>query len=235
MRLLMAVVVATSLAGVTAAAGLSPDTTSANPTATSFAAAASTIRTFADATSLDATVLRLALNAATCAREAGSVVNERLLTVIDYSRPSTQPRLWVLDLVRERVLFEERVAHGQGSGDNLATRFSNLNGSHATSLGLFRTADTYVGTNGYSLRLDGLEPGVNDRARERAIVVHGAPYVSDANIRALGRLGRSHGCPALRPAVARRLIDTIKDGSLVFAYYPDRQWLNGSRFLSGCS
>jgi hypothetical protein len=234
MRLLLAVVVATSLAGVTAAAGTSPTSTSAVP-ASAFAVAASTIRTFTDATSLDATVLRLALNAASCARGAGSVVNERLLTVIDYSRPSTQPRLWVLDLVRERVLFEERVAHGQGSGDDLATRFSNVNGSHQTSLGLFRTADTYVGTNGYSLRLDGLEPGVNDRARERAIVVHGAPYVSDANIRALGRLGRSHGCPALRPAVARRLIDTIKDGSLIFAYYPDQQWLNGSRFLNGCS
>ena len=235
MRLLLAVVVATSLTGVTAAAGSSPKTTSAIPSASSFAVAASTIRTFTEATSLDATVLRLALNAAACAREAGSVMNERLLTVIDYSRPSTQPRLWVLDLARERVLFEERVAHGQGSGDNLATQFSNLNGSHQTSLGLFRTADTYVGTNGYSLRLDGLEPGVNDRARERAIVVHGAPYVSDANIRALGRLGRSHGCPALRPAVARRLIDTIKDGSLIFAYYPDQQWLNGSRFLNGCS
>ena len=129
--------------------------------------------------------------------------------------------------------FRDRIP-GAG-GDNFATRFSNLEGSHQTSLGLFRTADTYVGSNGYSLRLDGLEAGVNDRARERAIVMHGAPYVSDANIRALGRLGRSHGCPALRPAVARRLIDTIKDGSLVFAYYPDQQWLNGSRFLNGCS
>ena len=235
MRLLAAVVVATSLAGVTAAAGSSPTSTSTTPAPSTLAAAASTIRTFADATSLDATVIRLALNAATCAREAGTVVNDRLLTVIDYSRPSTETRLWVLDLVRERVLFQERVAHGQGSGENFATRFSNLNGSHQTSLGLFRTADTYVGSNGYSLRLDGLEPGVNDRARERAIVMHGAPYVSDSNVRALGRLGRSHGCPALRPAVARKLIDTIKDGSLVFAYYPDRQWLNGSRFLNGCS
>ena len=193
------------------------------------------MRAFSDATTLDARVIRLALGAAACAREAGRINNEQLLTVIDYSKPSTEPRLWVLDLARERVLFEERVAHGQGSGDNYATRFSNLDGSHQTSLGLFRTADTYVGTNGYSLRLDGLEPGVNDRARERAIVVHGAPYVSEGNIRALGRLGRSHGCPALRPAVARKLIDTIKDGSLVFAYYPDREWLNASRFLNGCS
>ena len=133
------------------------------------------------------------------------------------------------------MLFEELVAHGRGSGENFATRFSNDDGSHQTSLGLFRTADTYVGTNGYSLRLDGLEAGVNDRARDRAIVMHGAPYVSEAQLRAVGRLGRSHGCPALRPAIARTVIDTIKQGSLVFAYYPDTSWLHGSRFLNGCS
>jgi hypothetical protein len=190
---------------------------------------------FDGARSLSTSVLKLALNAASCARSVGEVGNERLLTVIDYSRASTEPRLWVLDLVREKVLFEELVAHGRGSGENYATRFSNAEGSHQTSLGLFRTADTYVGSNGYSLRLDGLEPGVNDRARERAIVMHGAPYVSDAQLRMVGRLGRSHGCPALRPAIARSLIDTIKQGSLVFAYYPDKRWLRGSRFLNGCS
>jgi L,D-transpeptidase catalytic domain len=190
---------------------------------------------FASVQSLNSHVLQLALNAATCARDGGVVNNDRLLTVIDYSKASTQPRLWVLDLDTQRVLFEELVAHGQGSGDNYATRFSNDDGSHQTSLGLFRTADTYVGTNGYSLRLDGLEPGVNDRARERAIVIHGAPYVNAAASRTLGRLGRSWGCPALRPAIARTLIDTIKEGSLVFAYYPDQQWLQGSRFLKGCS
>jgi len=230
MRFLAAVAAAMTLAGVTAAAS----STSA-ATSTAGSATEATVRAFSDGTTLDARVIRLALGAAACARQAGAVINDRLLTVIDYSRPSTDPRLWVLDLARERVLFEERVAHGQGSGDNYATRFSNLDGSHQTSLGLFRTADTYVGTNGYSLRLDGLEPGVNDRARDRAIVMHGAPYVSEGNIRALGRLGRSHGCPALRQAIARKVIDTIKDGSLVFAYYPDRQWLNGSRFLNGCS
>ena len=230
MRFLAAVAAAMTLAGVTAAASSTSAATSTAGSATD-----ATIRAFSDGTTLDARVIRLALGAAACARQAGAVINDRLLTVIDYSRPSTDPRLWVLDLARERVLFEERVAHGQGSGDNYATRFSNLDGSHQTSLGLFRTADTYVGTNGYSLRLDGLEPGVNDRARDRAIVMHGAPYVSDGNIRALGRLGRSHGCPALRQAIARKVIDTIKDGSLVFAYYPDRQWLNGSRFLNGCS
>ena len=190
---------------------------------------------FAGARSLNETVLRLALNAAACARNVGAVANERLLTVIDYSKASTEPRLWVLDLEREQVLFEELVAHGRGSGENFATRFSNADGSHQTSLGLFRTANTYVGTNGYSLRLDGLEAGVNDRARERAIVMHGAPYVSEFNLRTVGRLGRSHGCPALRPAIARTVIDTIKDGSLLFAYYPDKRWLRGSRFLNGCS
>ena len=190
---------------------------------------------FAGARSLDNTVLRLALNAAACARNIGAVANDRLLTVIDYSKASTEPRLWVLDLAREEVLFEELVAHGRGSGENFATRFSNAEGSHQTSLGLFRTADTYVGSNGYSLRLDGLEAGVNDRARDRAIVMHGAPYVSEFNLRTVGRLGRSHGCPALRPAIARTVIDTIKQGSLVFAYYPDKQWLRGSRFLNGCS
>jgi len=189
---------------------------------------------FAGADTLDSSVLRLALNAATCARAATGVTKE-LLTVIDYSKASTEPRLWVLDLVHERVLFEERVAHGRGSGDNYATRFSNDDGSHQTSLGLFKTADTYVGNNGYSLRLDGLESGVNDRARERALVFHAAAYVSDASVQALGRLGRSWGCPALRPAIARTLIDTIKNGSLVFAYYPDQSWLKSSRFLKGCS
>jgi hypothetical protein len=190
---------------------------------------------FGGVQSLDNKVLRLALGAVACARSTGQVQNDRLLTVIDYSRASTQPRLWVLDLEREQLLFEELVAHGQGSGENFATRFSNADGSHQTSLGLFRTADTYVGGNGYSLRLDGLEAGFNDRARERAIVMHGAPYVSDVNVRAVGRLGRSHGCPALRPSIARSVIDTIKQGSLVFAYYPDKNWLQGSRFLNGCS
>jgi L,D-transpeptidase catalytic domain len=232
MRVLSTAAAAIALAGMTAAAKSAPAATSAAGTT---AAIDASVRAFASSTSLDARVIHLALGAVTCAREAGAVLNDQLLTVIDYSKPSTEPRLWVLDLARERVLFEERVAHGQGSGDNYATRFSNLDGSHQTSLGLFRTADTYVGTNGYSLRLDGLEPGVNDRARERAIVMHGAPYVSEGNIRTLGRLGRSHGCPALRPGIARQVIDTIKDGSLVFAYYPARQWLNGSRFLNGCS
>jgi hypothetical protein len=163
----------------------------------------------------------------------GTVKAPATLTVIDYSRPSTEPRLWVLDFATRHVLFEELVAHGAGSGDNLATRFSNDPESHQSSLGLFVTEDTYSGKHGYSLRLKGLEPS-NDRALERAIVVHGADYVSDASSRSLGRLGRSWGCPALRPEITKDVIDRIKRGGLVFAYYPDRGWLQSSPFLGDC-
>ncbi len=132
------------------------------------------------------------------------------------------------------MLFQELVAHGKNSGDNLTTRFSNMADSLQTSLGLFSTDDTYLGANGYSLRLEGLEPDVNDRARARAIVMHGAPYVNAETARKLGRLGRSWGCPAVSLESARRLIDTVKGGTPVFAYYPDKAWLAGSRFLNGC-
>ena len=182
----------------------------------------------------DPAVLRLAFAAAQCAEQRVAVPNPRLLTVIDYSRPSTRARLWVLDRDTRQVLFEELVAHGRGSGENLPVRFSNEPGSLASSLGLFLTEAAYVGTNGYSLRLVGLEAGVNDRALERAIVMHGAPYVR-AGMESLGRLGRSWGCPAVRLAVARPLIDTIKGGTLLFAYYPDAQWLQASRFLGDCA
>jgi len=180
-------------------------------------------------------VFGLALSATRCATNAGDVGRPATLTVIDYSKPSTEPRLWVVDLAARRLLFEELVAHGQGSGGNLATRFSNLDDSHQSSLGLFVTEDAYVGKNGYSLRLSGLEPGINDRAHERAIVIHGAPYVNDQISRSLGRLGRSHGCPAVREFVARPLIDRVKGGGVVFAYYPDRDWLTTSKYLDRCA
>ncbi len=186
------------------------------------------------APTLDRNVLALALDARACALRSGAVAQTARLAVIDYSKPSTEPRMWVFDLERERLLYTEHVAHGRGSGENFAHAFSNRDGSHQSSLGLFATAGTYIGGNGYSLRMDGLEPGFNDRARDRAIVIHGAPYVDPTQALRQGRLGRSFGCPALRPAIARELIDTIKDGQLLFAYYPDPAWLAGSRFL-GCS
>lgn len=175
----------------------------------------------------DPTVLRLAANALSCAAPDAS-----RLAVIDYSLPSTEPRLWVFDLVRKRLLFKELVSHGRGSGDALAHAFSNEPESHQSSLGLFRTLGSYYGRNGYSLRLQGLEPGINDLAYERAIVIHGADYVSASFIEQTGRLGRSHGCPAVRPEVTHRLIDVLKDDQYLFAYYPDRKWLERSAFLS---
>lgn len=180
-------------------------------------------------------VLKLALGASRCAISLGAVQSPSTLTIIDYSRASLEPRLWVLDFATREVVYEELVSHGQGSGGNFATRFSNTPDSHQTSIGLFVTADTYVGRNGYSLRLDGLDRGFNDRARERAIVMHGAPYVDETVGKSLGRLGRSHGCPAVRDAVARELIDRVKGGNLVFSYYPDAEWLKGSRYLGTCA
>jgi hypothetical protein len=179
-------------------------------------------------------VLVMALDARECALASGVASRSARLAVIDFSLPSTEPRLWVFDFApAPRLLYAEHVAHGRGSGEAMAERFSNIEGSHQSSLGLFRTAETYHGGNGYSLRLDGLEPGINDRARERLIVMHGAPYVDPDLARAQGRLGRSFGCPAVRPAVARSLIDTLSDGHLLFAYYPDPDWLAASPFV-GC-
>ncbi len=179
----------------------------------------------------DPTVLALALQARTCAIHRGVATSTSRLAVFDYSRPSTEPRLWVFDLGQPRLLFDEYVAHGRGSGDNYARHFSNDDGSLQSSLGLFATAETYIGDNGYSLRMDGLEPGVNDHARSRLLVMHGAWYVDPLLALKQGRLGRSYGCPALRPQVAHEVIDSLKQGQLLFAYYPDRQWLAHSNFL----
>ena len=181
----------------------------------------------------DRRVLQLAATAMRCAlkRPGGAVARGRL-GVIDYSRPSTEPRMWVFDLQRQRLLFEEWVAHGRNSGADRTERFSNREGSYMSSLGGFTAAETYMGGNGYSLRLDGLEPGFNDQARDRAIVIHGAPYVDPATAHLQGRLGRSLGCPAVRLSVARPLIDALSGGTFVFAYFPDEKWLQQSALLS---
>jgi hypothetical protein len=176
-------------------------------------------------------VLELALDAVQCGITSGDFVTPPTLTLIDYSRPSVEPRLWVFDLRSGELLFKEIVAHGRNTGENLAERFSDEMNSHQSSLGLFVTSDTYVGSNGYSLRLDGMEPGFNGHARDRAIVMHGAAYVNAALAKSQGRIGRSWGCPALREAVARDVIDTIRGGGVVFSYYPDQTWLKTSRFL----
>ncbi len=175
-------------------------------------------------------VIGLALAATECASKQGEPLSERL-AVIDYSRPSTEPRLWVFDLAARKLLYHELVAHGRNTGENLATKFSNTPESHQTSLGLFRTLHTYAGRNGYSLRMEGLEPGINDHALARALVIHGAAYVSQVFARQQGRIGRSFGCPAVRTAIARPLIDTLKDGQYVFSYYPDARWLSASPYF----
>ena len=178
-------------------------------------------------------VIGLALAATECATAQGQPPSDRL-AVIDYSKPSSEPRLWIFDLSTRKLLYQELVAHGRNTGENLATKFSNTPESLQSSLGLFRTLGTYAGHNGYSLRMQGLEPGINDHALERALVIHGAAYVNPAIARLQGRIGRSYGCPAVRTAIARPLIDTLKNGQYVFSYFPDAHWLKTSPYLK-CS
>jgi hypothetical protein len=172
-------------------------------------------------------VMRLAARALACAQP-----DAERLAVIDFSLPSTEQRLWVFDLKRQKLLFKELVSHGRGSGNAEAESFSNIPESYQSSIGLFRTLNSYYGRNGYSLRLKGLEAGVNDLAYQRAIVIHGADYVSENFIEQTGRLGRSHGCPAVRQEVAIKLIDSLKENQYLFTYYPDPEWLATSEFLS---
>jgi len=173
--------------------------------------------------------LEAALTALKRLQATGTKVRADVLTVIDYTKPSTERRLWVFDLVHTRILFEELTAHGKNSGDNQAVRFSNAPNSLMSSLGAFLTGDTYIGKHGLSLRLQGLEKGFNDNSMERAIVIHAAAYISDAIARNKGRIGRSWGCPAVRPEISRRLIEAVRGGTLVLAYYPDRSWLRNSK------
>jgi hypothetical protein len=190
----------------------------AAPSASSETTATAVPAVFSRAQGLSPKILARALDAVSAARAQGVSGASDKLTIIDYSLPSTQPRLWVLDLAKGKVLFHELVAHGAGSGDKFATRFSNVNDSRATSLGLFLTGDTYEGGNGYSLKLKGLDAGVNDLAETRHIVMHGAWYVSEDHARQFGMIGRSWGCPALSQTVAPAVIDAIKGGSFLYAY-----------------
>lgn len=183
------------------------------------------------APTLNPTALHHAIMAMQCAVRHGATPAQRL-AVIDYSLPSTEPRLWIFDLKTKQLLLQDLVAHGQESGENNATRFSNYEGSHQSSLGLFRTQESYYGAHGYSLRMDGLEPGINDRARDRALVIHAADYVNPDWILRQGRIGRSQGCPAVRPEVAEMVVDSLKGGQFMFSWYPDQDWLQSSIYLN---
>lgn len=155
-----------------------------------------------------------------------------LLTIIDYSMPSSQKRLFVLDMVSGVVLFNSLVAHGRKSGHNYATEFSNNPASNKTSLGFYITLNTYNGGNGYSLKLKGCESGINDKAYRRAIVLHGADYVSEKFIQKNGCLGRSYGCPAVPQALNKKIIDIIKDGTCMFLYHSSKKYSNTSKILN---
>ena len=157
-----------------------------------------------------------------------------VLTLIDFSRPSTEKRLFVFDMKQHRLLFSSVVSHGKNSGGVYATSFSNQNGSYKSSLGFYLTENTYQGGNGYSLILNGLEKGINDKAKERSIVVHGASY-ANPTVAASGRLGRSLGCPALPTKLAKPIINTIKDGSVMFIYANNSSYLAQSDILKNVS
>lgn len=153
-----------------------------------------------------------------------------LLSIVDMSQPSDHKRLYIIDLEAKRLLFNTYVAHGRNSGELLAKRFSNTNSSFQSSLGFYKTLGLYQGKHGLSMQLQGLERGINDNAFARAIVMHGAPYVSESTIRQTGRLGRSQGCPAVSTAECSPIVRTIAGGSCLFIYSPDQHYLKQSVF-----
>lgn len=183
------------------------------------------------APTLNKDVLKLALTAYHKASDKGTV-KKQILTVIDYSLPSSKQRMWVFDLNKEKLLYNTYVAHGRNSGMSVPKHFSNRTSSKETSLGTYVTRDTYIGSKGYSLNLQGLEKGFNDNAYKRRVVVHGAWYVEPSFIKKAGRAGRSWGCPSIAKTLAKPLINAIKGGSVLFAYYPDKKYLSSSKFAT---
>lgn len=152
--------------------------------------------------------------------------------MLDFSQPSSQKRFYLIDLDAKRVIHQDYVAHGKNTGALMAERFSNIPNSNQSSLGFYRTAETYHGKHGLSLRLDGLEKGINDKARQRAIVIHSAWYSEESFIKKHGRLGRSFGCPALPAGNYEEIIQWIKDGTLLFIYSPESTYLENSNILN---
>ncbi len=163
-------------------------------------------------------------------KEKGKIQKE-ILTLIDFSKSANAQRMWVIDLATNTILYQTFVSHGRNTGNEFATKFSNVP-EYQSSLGFYATAETYFGKHGFSLRLDGLEKGINDKARERAIVIHGADYVSESFIGKNGRLGRSLGCPALPIEISEEIIKTIQDKSCLFIYYPSKKYEKQSQLVS---
>ncbi len=177
-------------------------------------------------------VLSLGIKGYLKLKDLGKIPHGKPLSIIDFSIPSSEKRMWIIDMEDGLILHHGYVSHGRNSGDLLAKNFSNINSSYMSSLGFYLTAETYQGKHGYSLRLDGLEKGFNDNARDRAIVIHGADYAKEDYIKQTGRLGRSLGCPALPNEIATDIIDLIKERSLLFIYGKDDNYLDKSQILN---
>ncbi|MGH2553545.1 MAG: murein L,D-transpeptidase catalytic domain family protein [Chitinophagaceae bacterium] len=152
--------------------------------------------------------------------EEGKLLNDSIISIIDFSQPSNKKRLFIIDLKKYKILFNTLVAHGRNTGREWATSFSNQESSYKSSPGFYITKETYDGRNGYSLKLDGIESGINDNAYLRGIVMHGAAYVSDDLVHAQGYIGRSQGCPAVPVQLSGPIINTIKNGTCLFVYHP---------------
>ncbi len=165
-------------------------------------------------------------------KQEGKVGDKNLLTIIDFTKPSTSKRFYTIDLDHFEVKYHTYVSHGKNTGENLAKSFSNAVHSNQSSLGFYVTAETYIGSKGYSLKLDGTEKGYNDNMRERAVVMHEAEYVSERWIKTYGRLGRSQGCPALSKEISKKVISAIKDRTVIFAYVNDDTYLRSSAYLN---
>jgi hypothetical protein len=180
---------------------------------------------------IDPRALQLAVRGYFNLKRQGLIRREGIITLIDFDKPSDSKRLFIIDIDNGKVLQSALVAHGKGSGEVMATSFSNQPGSNKSSLGFYLTENTYTGRNGYSLVLKGLDHGINDKAAMRSIVIHGADYVSEEYIRRNGRLGRSQGCPALSLNEYQEVIDLIKDGTCLFIYHQGQDYASRSLVL----
>lgn len=175
--------------------------------------------------------MKTALAGYSALSEAGKIIKKDIITVIDFSKPSTEERLFVINLKTKKIIEQSLCAHGKNSGEIFADKFSNNAESNESSLGFYLASETYNGKHGYSLKLDGLEPGINDNARARGVVMHAADYVSKAFINATGRLGRSQGCPAVPVNQYEDIIKLIKGGTCLFIYHPDKNYAQHSAVL----
>ncbi|MEO7307932.1 MAG: murein L,D-transpeptidase catalytic domain family protein [Ferruginibacter sp.] len=185
-----------------------------------------------DLMGLSKTAFDYAIKGFSYLEHAGKFANDNIISIVDFSLPSSKKRLFVIDLDQVKVLFNTYVAHGSKSGAAMATEFSNIPESNKSSLGFYETLQTYSGGHGYSLKLQGLERGINDNANSRAIVIHPAAYVDEALIRSQGYIGRSWGCPALPEKLSKPIINTIKGGTCLFLYSPDKNYLNKSKIIN---